>query len=128
MFGGNCAEALNVYANAFGAKITEMQKYGDMPPNPNFPVPEEQKNQVLHARLAWEGSELMCADATQRSDSGKNMYISVTVKDAGLVQRAWDVLKEGGEIYMDLAPTFFAAAHGSLRDKFGINWMFTAVK
>jgi PhnB protein len=43
MFNRNCAEALLVYEKAFDAKITEMQKYGDMPPNPNFPVPEENK-------------------------------------------------------------------------------------
>lgn len=44
------------------------------------------------------------------------------------VRKAWDVLKEGGEVYMELAPSFFAKAHGSLRDKYGINRMFTAMK
>ena len=42
-----------------------------------------------------------------------------------LVRNAWNLLKEDAEIYMDLAPTFFAALHGSLRDRFGVNWMFT---
>jgi PhnB protein len=125
MFENNCAEALAVYADALGAEITEMQKYGDMPPNPAFPVAEEMKNRVLHARLAWDGTEIMCADAPARSQSGTNMYISVTVPDGEKVRRAWDILKESGEIYMELAPTFFAEAHGSLRDRFGVNWMFS---
>jgi PhnB protein len=56
------------------------------------------------------------------------MYVSITIKDAAFVQKAWDILKQNGEIYMELAPSFFAALHGSLRDKFGINWMFTALK
>jgi PhnB protein len=38
------------------------------------------------------------------------------------------MLKQEGEVYMDLAPSFFAKLHGSLRDKYGINWMFTALK
>lgn len=128
MFNRSCAEALEVYAKAFDAKITEMQKYGDMPPNPNFPIADNDRNLVLHARLQWEGSELMCADSSERSQAGDNMYISITTQDAALVQRAWDILKQDGEIFMDLAPSFFALLHGSLQDRFGINWMFTALK
>jgi PhnB protein len=128
MFNRNCAEALKTYAKAFDAKISEMQKYGDMPPNPAFPIAESDKGLVLHARLNINDAELMCADASERIESGTNMYVSITTSDAALVQKAWDILKDGGKIYMELAPSFFASLHGSLRDKFGINWMFTASK
>jgi PhnB protein len=128
MFNRNCAEALEIYAKAFDAKITEMQKYGDMPPNPAFPVAESDKGLVLHARLSINGGELMCADNSEPGKSGTNMYVTITSSDAALVKKAWDMLKDGGEIYMELAPSFFADLHGSLRDRFGINWMFTASK
>lgn len=128
MFNRNCGEALLVYEKAFDVKLTEMQKYGDMPPNPNFPIPEENKELVLHARIQLEGGEIMCADASQPGEVGNNMYVSITTKDAALVQKAWDILKQDGEIYMELTPSFFAVLHGSLRDRFGINWMFTAIK
>lgn len=128
MFNRNCAEALLVYEKAFDAKITEMQKYGDMPPNPNFPVPEENKELVLHSRIQLDGGEIMCADASDRGEAGNNMYVSITTKDAALIQRAWNILKQDGEIYMELTESFFAVLHGSLRDRFGINWMFTAIK
>jgi PhnB protein len=121
-------EALETYAKAFNAKIGEAQKYGDMPPNPAFPIADSDKGLVLHARLTIDGTELMCADASESSSAGSNMYVTVTTPDAALVQKAWDALKDGGEIYMDLAPSFFAHLHGSLRDRFGINWMFTASK
>ena len=128
MFNRNCAEALEVYAKAFGAQIKEMQTYGDMPPNPAFPIAEGDKGLVLHAKLNINGAELMCADAGGRSESGTNMYVTVTTPDAAFVQAAWNILKDGGNIYMELAPSFFAKLHGSLRDRFGINWMFTAAK
>ncbi len=128
MFNGDCREALAAYEEAFGAEVTEMQTYGDMPANPAFPIAESQKKLVLHARLVLDGMELMCADSSERSTPGDNMYISVTTPDAALVQRAWDKLAPGGVVYMELAPSFFAAMHGSLRDRFGINWMFTALK
>lgn len=70
----------------------------------------------------------MCADSEDRNQPGENMYVSVTTEDLNLVRNAWNLLKEDAVIYMDLTPTFFAELHGSLRDKFGVNWMFTGVK
>ncbi len=128
MFNRHCAEALQTYVQAFGAEIVELQKYGDMPPDPNFPVPDSDRNLVLHARLQWGGTEVMCADSSGPAQAGDNMYVSITTKDSELVQTAWDVLKRGAVVYMELAPSFFAVAHGSLRDRFGINWMFTALR
>lgn len=128
MFNRNCAEALQSYVQAFGAEIVEMQQYADMPLDPRFSVPDVDRHLVLHARLRWAGTEIMCADSSNNARAGNNMYVSITTQDASLVQKAWDVLKQDAEVYMELAPSFFAAAHGSLRDRFGINWMFTALK
>ncbi len=128
LFNRNCAQAIKTYEQAFGAKALQVQKYGDMPPNPNFPVAEADRELVLHARLEIDGAELMCADSSGHSASGENMYVSITTMDEALVRCAWDMLKQGGEVYMDLAPSFFAKLHGSLRDEYGINWMFTALK
>jgi PhnB protein len=128
MFNRNCSEALETYSKAFSAKIGEIQKYGDMPPNSEFPIAESDKGLVLHARLNINGTELMCADASELSAGGNNMYVTVTTPDTAIVQKAWDILKDGGKIYMELAPSFFANLHGSLQDRYGINWMFTASK
>lgn len=128
MFEGNCAQALATYERAFDAKATHVQRYKDMPPNPNFPVSEERKAWILNSRLQIAGSEIMCADGSATLQQGNNMYVTVTTQDAAIVQKAWDILQEGGEVHMPLQPSFFAVLHGSLRDAFGINWMFTALK
>ncbi len=128
MFNRNCDEAVKTYEKAFNGKIVEMRKYSDMPSNPAFPIPDEDKNLVLHARLQIDGMEIMCADSSGKSTKGDNMYVSITTEDEKLVEKAWGLLKQDGEIYMDLSPSFFATLHGSLRDKYGINWMFTALK
>jgi len=127
MFNRNCEEALKVYTKAFKAKVTEIQKYGDIP-NQGFKVPERDKNLVLHARLHLGDMEIMCADSEERSQPGENMYITVTTKDLSLIKNAWNILKQDGKIYMEISPTFFAELHGSLRDRFGINWMFIGLK
>ncbi len=128
LFAGNCAQALETYETAFGATIQELQKYGDMPANPAFPIPERDKSLVLHARLSLADTQLLCADSKDRTTPGDNMYVSLTTPDAAMVQAAWDLLAQGGTVYLPLQPTFFATQHGSLRDRFGINWMFTVPK
>jgi PhnB protein len=127
MFNRNCEEALKVYERAFDTKVTSMQKYKDMPPNPNFPVAESDSNLVLHSRLVIDGTEIMCADIGQAPASGNNMYITLTSSNEEMIKKAWVALKDGGKIYLELSPTFFAKLHGHLQDKFGINWMFTVV-
>jgi len=129
MFNNNCQEALDVYEKALGAKVLHKQTYGDMPPSPDFPVAEEDKGLVLNVEFEIAGTVIMASDVGQLSAAkGNNMYIVVATEDAELVTNAWEMLKEGGEVINDLQPTFFAELHGSLRDKFGIGWMFSASK
>ena len=128
LFNRNCSEAIKAYEKAFGAKLIEIKNYGDMPPNPAFPIPEEDKELVLHAKLIIDGTEIMCADSTDIGSGSDNMYITITTTDKELVEKAWNVLKEDGHVYMDLQSSFFAILHGSLQDKYKINWMFTVMK
>lgn len=127
MFARNCEAALRTYEAAFGARIQQVQRYGDMPPNPDFPIAEADRNLVLNARFTIREYEIMCADSARPYQAGNNMYVSVMMEEAS-IRQAWEVLKEDGEIYMELAPAFFATLHGSLRDRYGINWMFSAPK
>jgi PhnB protein len=123
-FNRTCAAALELYARLLDGRVTEIQTYGGAE-NPGFPVPEGDRDLVLHARLALDGAELMCADSSEPLSPGDNMYVSVTSADAERVKRAFAGLAEGGEVRMELTPTFFGALHGSLRDPYGVNWMFT---
>lgn len=95
---------------------------------PYFPVPDGDRDLSLHARLRICGAEIMCADSSGKSLGGTDMHVSVTTDGAGFVQRAWDLLLRDGRVYVEPAPSFFAALHGSLRDRFGVNWMFTALR
>lgn len=127
-FNRNCSQALDLYKKAFGAVIVEIIKYKDMPPNPNFPIKDEDKDLVLNATFTINGETLMASDSREEKNPGSSMYVTVTTQDTIFIQNAWKVLKEEGQIYMDLNPSFFANLHGSLQDNFGINWMFTAIK
>ncbi|GHU64615.1 hypothetical protein FACS189418_9130 [Clostridia bacterium] len=121
--------ALNLYQRAFGGQIVDVQYYRDLPEDSGLVVSEEDKDLILFSRLIWpDGRELLCADIIGPVERGNNMYVSVQTESTSEVNKAWLNLREGGKIHMDLMTSFFATLHGSLQDKFGINWMFTVPK
>ncbi|MFT4104170.1 MAG: VOC family protein [Lacrimispora sp.] len=125
-FNGNCEEAFQLYANAFDGEIIHMQKYGEMPPNLDFPISEEEKNFVLHAQVSLkEAGVLMGADVARPLEVGTNINFSLEMTSEEAAKKAWDLLKEGGQVLMELEPSFFAKLHGSLQDKYGIIWLFS---
>ena len=128
MFNRECDEAFKLYQKAFDGEMLHIQKYGDMPPNPEFPVAEDDKDLVLHAELKLtETGSIMGSDGKRDSQDGGKVSISVELASEESAKNAWNVLKDGGSVHMDLQPTFFAKLHGSLVDKFGVTWMFTVM-
>jgi len=125
MFNGNAKEAIDTYLKIFEGKLLFVQKYSDMPTDSNFQAGDEMADKILHASIEIAGSTIMCSDGLKEEGKCNNTYISLSA-DAAIVQKAWDALKQGGRVRYELSPTFFAKLHGSLEDKFGINWMFTA--
>ena len=128
MFNRECDEAFKLYQKAFDGEMLHIQKYGDMPPNPEFPVAEDDKDLVLHAELKLtETGSIMGSDGKRDSQDGGKVSISVELASEESAKNAWNVLKDGGSVHMYLQPTFFAKLHGSLVDKFGVTWMFTVM-
>ena len=126
MFNRECGEAFEWYQKAFDGEMILMQKYGEMPPNPNFPISESDKNLVLHAQLKLTDSGIiMGSDGKRDIPDGEKVVISVELDSEEQAKQAWNVLADGGSVFMDLQPTFFAKLHGSVKDKYGVSWMFT---
>ena len=125
MFGGDCEEALKTYEKALGGKVTFLCRYGD---TPDAKFPEEQKNLVLHANLCVGDSSIMCADYPHKTTVGDNAFVMPSFETVEGVKKAWAVLKEGGEVKEELGECFFAEIYGTLRDRYGINWMLMIEK
>jgi PhnB protein len=97
-----------------------------MPPNPEFPVAESDRDLVLHAQLKLtESGYIYGSDGSRNQQGSPKVSISVELDSEERAFKAWEVLKDGGSVYMDLQPTFFAKLHGSVQDKYGVTWMFT---
>ena len=126
-FNGNCLEAVEFYSKVFGAEKPQIMTYGQTPPDPNFVIPEEAKNLVLHALLNIAGSNVMFSDVFPGTPftSGNNITLVVGSNNIGEIKSLFNKLKEGGTVDMELQETFWSKCYGSLTDKFGIGWQFS---
>lgn len=123
-FNGNCREAVEFYAKVFGNSDPQIMTFGEAPPNPDYPLPEEAKALVMHARLNVDGSNVMFSDVFPGMPftQGNNISLALVTRNEEDVKSWFNQLKEGGSVTMDLQQTFWSKLYGSLKDKFGIEW------
>ena len=50
-FKGNCEEAFEFYKSVFGGDFAYKGRFSEMPPDPQYPVPEEDKEKIMHVAL-----------------------------------------------------------------------------
>jgi len=109
-FNGNCNEAVEYYAEVFGLGTPEISKFGDMPEDPNFVVPEDMKELVMHARLNVHGSTVMFSDSMPNAPMtfGKNITLAVVTGDKDKLKAEFNALAKDGKVSMPLQETFWS--------------------
>ncbi|PIC87294.1 hypothetical protein CSV72_04800 [Sporosarcina sp. P20a] len=129
-FNGNCREAVEFYTEVFETEKPNIMTFGDQSPNPEYPLPEEAKNLIMHTRLAIEGSTVMFSDTFPGSPFtlGNNISLAYQCAEAKKLQKIYGKLKEGGTVGMELQETFWANLYGSVTDKFGVIWQLSVNK
>jgi len=125
---GTGREAVELYKEAFGAEVLDLKTFGDMPPNPEHPIPDEAKDWVMHASLQIGSSLLMISDTLPGMEHTVGNHITVTVNTdtAEEARRIFDKLQEGGTVTMPVQETFWSPAYGQVTDKFGVGFQISA--
>ncbi|MFC0188601.1 VOC family protein [Fictibacillus aquaticus] len=123
-FKGNCREAVEFYAEVFGTEKPNIMAFGDMPPNPEHPLPEEARNWVMHSMILVNGDPIMFSDVLPGMpfNSGSNISLMVHSKNEEDVRSWFQKLSDGGQVGMELQQTFWSKLYGNVKDKFGIEW------
>ena len=126
-FNGNCREAVQFYSNVFKTEQTQIMTFGDTPPDPAFPLSEEDKKLILHTFLIIEGSKVMFSDVPSGMPfvQGNNVSLTVLFDNTDTLKSIFNELKVGGTVIMELQETFWSKCYGFLTDKFGIGWQFS---
>ena len=121
-YGGNCRQAFEFYAEHLGGRIIFLTTHGEQP-NPGA-VPPGWKNAVLHARIEIGETQVFGADIPpDRFQPMRSAYLSLMLGSVAEAERVYDLLREGGEIFMKMEETFFAHRFAMFRDRFGTSWM-----
>lgn len=123
-FNGNCREAVEFYAEVFKSEKPQIMTFGEAPPNPNYELPEEAKDLVMHTRLNIDGSNVMFSDTFPGMPfvEGNNVTLAVVNRDIEQIKSIYEGLKEDGKVVMELQETFWSKLYGQVTDKFGIHW------
>ncbi|GKU82714.1 VOC family protein [Niallia sp. NCCP-28] len=126
---GDGKEAVTFYENALEAKVLGVQTYGELPENPEFPLPAEAKDLVVHAQLKIGNTFLMLSDTFpgQPYQMGSQVDVAITLNDAEKSKEVFGKLQEGGEVIMPLQETPWSPSYGQVKDKFGITWQISTI-
>ncbi len=126
-FEGQAEEAVLFYAKAFGEQTPMFLKYGDMPANPEFPVPEEAKNFVMHTQVAIGNQLLRMSDKLPNMPytAGTDVQIAVDFETESEFDAVYAVLSEDSNTIVPVGPTHFAEKYAYFVDKFGKSWHLT---
>ncbi len=127
IFNSQCEEALHFYETCLGGTIEEINRFGDSP----LKISEEQKKQIMHARLNFWGGDICASDAmdTEKEPSPSSsrpqlVKLMLPFDDLQQAQTTFVKLAEGGQITMPLEKQFWGDTYGELTDKFGVQWLF----
>ena len=125
---GNGQEAVKFYQHALDAELISLQTFGDMPPNPEYPLPDEAKDRVMNAQLKIGNESLMLSDTFpgQQYQLGSQVTIAILVNDATEAKGIFEKLQVDGKVTMPIQETFWSPAYGQVTDKFGVEWQVSA--
>jgi len=123
-FNGNAREAALFYAKAFGAPEPQILTYGSGHADE---IPAEAKDLVMHTYIEIGGSKLMISDDYPGSpyQQGNNFTLAYVSSDEAAIRSAFEKLKDGGTVELELQEMPWSKAYGIVTDKFNIKWQFS---
>ena len=121
-FNGQCREAMEMYRDAFGGKVTALLTYGEVN-DPAYTLTEEQKNWIYHCELTFGDQRIIMSDhVDMHFVTCYTNFLTVMMDTKEQVAAAWETMKEGSTVIYPLQSTFYSSARVVFDDRFGIRW------
>ena len=125
-FNGNAEEAFTFYKSVFGGEFANIIRFKDIS-SPEWPVPENEANKIMHIELPIGNNFLMANDVpesmgrTNENENRSKIYIIAESREEA--DKLFNGLSEGGSGEMPIADSPGGSYFGMFRDKYGIEWM-----
>lgn len=127
-FSGETEMVAQFYAEALGLQKPTILRFGDLPSNPEYPLPEEYKNYVMHTELDLGSSKIQLSDIVPNMTPkplsvGNNISVVLTFDSLESITTAYNNLSvDAKSIAMPLGKTMWAEGYAYFVDKFGTPW------
>jgi PhnB protein len=126
-FPGNAEEAFGFYRSVFGGEFSSVVRFKELPIE-GVTIPKDDEDKIMHIGLPiGDDSILMASDVLeslgQKLAEGNNVYVSVHPDTREEADRIFKALSEGADLEMPIADQAWGDYFGSLKDKFGVQWM-----
>lgn len=127
-FNGNAEEAFTFYKSVFGGEFARVVRFKDMPPSPEFTMPEKEADKIMHIALPiGKTSVLMASDTPEfmgrQNENENRSKISISADSKEEAGKLFNGLSAGGTIEMPIDESPWGSYFGMFRDKYGIEWM-----
>ncbi|MBX4201846.1 VOC family protein [Candidatus Saccharibacteria bacterium] len=124
-FNGNAEEAFNFYKSVFGGEFETIVRFKDIE-SPEFPVPENEANNIMRIVLPIGGSTLIANDVPKSmgpvSENENRSKIAISAETKDEADKLFNGLSEGGAVEMPMVESPWGTSFGMFRDKYGIEW------
>ena len=125
-FNGNAEEAFNFYKSVFGGEFAMIMRFKDMA-SPEFVIPENEANKIMHIALQIGKNVLMGNDVPEImgkvNENENRSKISIGAESKEEADKLFNGLSAGGTIEMPIQESPWGSYFGMFRDKYGIEWM-----
>ena len=126
-FPGNAEEAFGFYKSVFGGEFSSVVRFKEFPIE-GVTIPKDDEDKIMHISLPiGDDSILMASDVLeslgQQLAEGNNAYVMVAPDSREEADRIFNALSEGADLEMPIADQAWGDYFGSLKDKFGVQWM-----
>lgn len=125
IFNGNAREAALFYANVFETAEPQLMTFSSIHSSDELPPGAEEL--IMHTNLEIAGGKLMISDnfPGMPFQAGNNFTVAYVSNDEAAIKAAFEKLKDGGTVRMELQETPWSKCYGSIIDKFNVEWQFS---
>jgi PhnB protein len=123
LFNGNCREAMEFYGRVFKTEPS-FETFAEAK-NENDPaLNSETKNLISHGEIKIGTETIMFADVppAYNYNFGNNLVTAFRSSSLEEIKEVFSLLKDGGNVTMELQKTPWSECYGSVTDKFGLSW------
>ena len=126
-FNGNTEEAFLFYKTVFGGEVKKIIRFKELSTE-GFSFPEDELNKIMHISLSIgnnstiSGSDVPSMLGTVNENENRSK-ITITANSKQEAEALFNGLSEGAAIECELGQSPWGSYFGSLRDKYGIEWM-----